>query len=403
MLDYYSVLQIEEDATQDEIKQAYHKMARLFHPDNFRGSQEEAAKQMAKINEAYQTLSDVDKRTVYDADRQLKSGKPHCDNNKRHDMHEENNTDSGTPKTNSMDGDDSTTPKTDHVYVENPAKPNPHKSPKRGCASCLAKIMKWAIYIGILSFIINHFHLVDKAKSLLHTFNPSQYSSEDKITDKLLKLKPEEVVEQYFKYIKNGRDVEANNLFSAKADENFQTCTVAQYNKVIVDLYYGFEKDIPTYPLFEEIRNFNYVISDVAVDEKEGYAEVNIKIENCDAALLFGMVMEADGNGNILATLSDSELQKIFRDAIKKYKDSCIINANAIITLKRDQDGCWKMDSISPLKDFSTVIIGQADELVLIMNGEEVGDDDSEKYENYDEDYEEDYNEDYEEKSDILW
>ena len=115
------------------------------------------------------------------------------------------------------------------------------------------------------------------------------------------------------------------------------------------------------------------------------------------------MVMEADGNGNILATLSDSELQKIFRDAIKKYKDSCIINANAIITLKRDQDGCWKMDSISPLKDFSTVIIGQADELVLIMNGEEVGDDDSEKYENYDEDYEEDYNEDYEEESDILW
>ena len=61
------------------------------------------------------------------------------------------------------------------------------------------------------------------------------------------------------------------------------------------------------------------------------------------------------------------------------------------------------MDSISPLKDFSTVIIGRADELVLIMNGEEVGDDDSEKYENYDEDYEEDYNEDYEEESDILW
>ena len=56
MINYYSILQIEEDAAQDEIKQAYHKMARLFHPDNFKGSQEEAAEQMAKINEAYQTL-----------------------------------------------------------------------------------------------------------------------------------------------------------------------------------------------------------------------------------------------------------------------------------------------------------------------------------------------------------
>lgn len=397
MLDYYSTLQIEEDATQDEIKQAYHKMARLFHPDNFKGSQKEAAEQMAKINEAYQTLSDIDKRAVYDADRQLKSGKPNRDSNKKYDRREENDTYSKTAKTNSANADSSTNPKSDHVNVENPAKNNLDTSPKKGCSSCLAKIIEWAIYIGILYFVVSHFHLADKAKGLLNSFNLSEYGSEEKNADKLIGFKPEEVVEQYFKYIKNGEDVEADNLFREEADENFQTCTVAEYNKVIVDLYYGFEKDIPTYPLFEEIRNFNYAVSGVNVDEKEGYAEVNIEIENCDIALLFGMVIEADGDENILGTVSDSELQKLFRNAIKKYKDSCVINTDAIITLKKDQGGCWKIDSISPLKDFSTVITGQADDLVLILNGEEADDDTPDENEDYD--YEGDDGED----ADILW
>lgn len=397
MLDYYSTLQIEEDATQDEIKQAYHKMARLFHPDNFKGSQKEAAEQMAKINEAYQTLSDIDKRAVYDADRQLKSGKPNRDSNKKYDRREENDTYSETAKTNSANADSPTNPKSDHVNVENPAKNNLDTSPKKGCSSCLAKIIEWAIYIGILYFVASHFHLADKAKSLLNSFNLSEYGSEEKNADKLIGFKPEEVVEQYFKYIKNGENVEADNLFCEEADENFQTCTVAEYNKVIVDLYYGFEKDIPTYPLFEEIRNFNYAVSGINVDKKEGYAEINIEIENCDIALLFGMVIEADGDGNILGTVSDSELQKLFRNAIKKYKDSCVINTDAIITLKKDQDGCWKIDSISPLKDFSTVITGQADDLVLILNGEEADDDTPDENEDYD--YEGDDGED----ADILW
>lgn len=397
MLDYYSTLQIEEDAAQDEIKQAYHKMARLFHPDNFKGSQKEAAEQMAKINEAYQTLSDIDKRAVYDADRQLKSGKPNRDNNKKYDRREENDTYSETAKTNSANADSSINPKSDHVNVENPAKNNLDTSPKKGCSSCLAKIIEWAIYIGILYFVVSHFHLADKAKSLLNSFNLSEYVSEEKNADKLIGLKPEEVVEQYFKYIKNGEDVEADNLFREEADENFQTCTVAEYNKVIVDLYYGFEKDIPTYPLFEEIRNFNYAVSGINVDEKEGYAEINIEIENCDIALLFGMVIEADGDGNILETVSDSELQKLFRNAIKKYKDSCVINTDAIITLKKDQDGCWKIDSISPLKDFSTVITGQADDLVLILNGEKADDDTLDETKDYD--YEGDDGED----TDIIW
>lgn len=383
MLDYYNILQIEKDASQDEVRQAYHKMARLFHPDNFNGSQEEASKQMAKINEAYQTLSDIDKRAVYDADRQLDDWEPEY-NNKRHSRYEENNTFSAN-------ADNLHDSKAGHMNVENPTKKNPDKSSPKGCSSCMAKILEWMIYIAILYFVISHFHLVDQAKGWLNTFSIPKYGSEEKVTNKLIGLKPEEVVEQYFRYLKDGENVEADNLFSANADENFQTCTVTEYNKVIVDLYYGFEKDIPTYPLFEEIRSFDYKVGDAEVDVKEGYAEVNIEIENCDIALLFGMLLEADSDENILETLSDSEFQELFRNAIEEYKASCMISTNAIITLSRNQEGYWKIDSISPLKDFSTVIVGQADDLILIINGEKVDDDTL---------YENDYDE---EDSEMLW
>lgn len=68
-MNYYNILQIDENATQEEVRQAYHKMARLFHPDNFKGAQKDAEEQMAKINEAYDILYDVNKRAAYDLRR----------------------------------------------------------------------------------------------------------------------------------------------------------------------------------------------------------------------------------------------------------------------------------------------------------------------------------------------
>ena len=219
--------------------------------------------------------------------------------------------------------------------------------------------------------------------------NQPQHNGEDKS----VKLEPEEVVEYYFKYIKKGRDDKANKLFSAEADENFQTCTVAEYNQVITDLYYGFEKDIPTYPLFKEIRNFNHSINDIDIAENEGYAEVSVEIENCDVALLFGLILESDDGS--LEDLSAPEIQELFRDAIAQYGDTCMINTEATFVLEKNLENYWKIESISPLKDFSTVITGQADELVLALNGEDISDDGSDEYE------EEDV--DVEENMDLLW
>jgi DnaJ-class molecular chaperone len=64
-MDYYSTLGVPENASQDEIKQAYKKLAMKHHPD--RGGDTQL---FQSISQAYDTLGDPDKRSQYDAERQ---------------------------------------------------------------------------------------------------------------------------------------------------------------------------------------------------------------------------------------------------------------------------------------------------------------------------------------------
>jgi DnaJ-class molecular chaperone len=64
-MDYYKILEIPENATQDDIKRAYRKMSLLHHPDKNKNSSESVSK-FHKINEAYETLGDAEKRRIYD-------------------------------------------------------------------------------------------------------------------------------------------------------------------------------------------------------------------------------------------------------------------------------------------------------------------------------------------------
>lgn len=63
--DYYEVLGLEKGASADEIKSAFRKLAIKYHPDKNQGNKE-AEEKFKEINEAYQVLSDPDKKAQYD-------------------------------------------------------------------------------------------------------------------------------------------------------------------------------------------------------------------------------------------------------------------------------------------------------------------------------------------------
>lgn len=63
--DYYEILGVSKDADEKEIKRAYRKLAKKYHPDVNQGN-EAAAEKFKEVSEAYEVLSDADKRKKYD-------------------------------------------------------------------------------------------------------------------------------------------------------------------------------------------------------------------------------------------------------------------------------------------------------------------------------------------------
>jgi len=69
MKDYYKILGITENASQQDIKSAFRKLAFKYHPDTNPGNERQAEERFKEINEAYAVLSDKTKRQQYDLAR----------------------------------------------------------------------------------------------------------------------------------------------------------------------------------------------------------------------------------------------------------------------------------------------------------------------------------------------
>ena len=70
--DYYAVLGIPRNASEEEVKKAFRKLALEYHPD--RNKKDGAERLFKEINEAYEVLSDTKKRDAYDRGRLSQGG-----------------------------------------------------------------------------------------------------------------------------------------------------------------------------------------------------------------------------------------------------------------------------------------------------------------------------------------
>lgn len=70
---YYQVLGVATNVSQEDLKKSYLKLARRYHPDR-RPGDKEAAKKFAQLAEAYRVLSNVDSRYVYDLELEIEPG-----------------------------------------------------------------------------------------------------------------------------------------------------------------------------------------------------------------------------------------------------------------------------------------------------------------------------------------
>jgi molecular chaperone DnaJ len=64
--DYYEILGVARNATEEEIKQAYRRLAKQYHPDMNPNNRKEAEEKFKELSEAYEVLLDKDKRRLYD-------------------------------------------------------------------------------------------------------------------------------------------------------------------------------------------------------------------------------------------------------------------------------------------------------------------------------------------------
>ena len=63
-MDYYEILGVDRNATKDDLKKAFRTLARKYHPDVNKAP--DAAEKFKEIGKAYETLSDDNKRQIYD-------------------------------------------------------------------------------------------------------------------------------------------------------------------------------------------------------------------------------------------------------------------------------------------------------------------------------------------------
>lgn len=137
MVNYYDILEISESASAEVIQSAYRALAKKYHPDTYKGDPLYADSRMQAINEAYETLSNSAKRSLYDA--QLKSDYQH--------------------KSDTESAKESNSQSTDEQSLNVSEKPthSAGQKTKKGCLSgCLSNLFGFVFWLVVIALCLNH-------------------------------------------------------------------------------------------------------------------------------------------------------------------------------------------------------------------------------------------------------
>lgn len=330
MTDYYKILNINVDASLDDVKKAYRKLVKKYHPDNYSGSEKEASEFMSTINEAYDTLTDEKERFFYDKEY-------------RKEKSSENSTFGTSTPTHTPSPDKEAESSTNDAE-STPKEKTPHKD---GCTSrCLSKIMEYIVFVAIILFLINHFHMTDKIKPLIE--KAGNILNIEKNSDN----SPKGCINCYFNAIQTNDTDKVTAMFT---DSSFD-----EYTKTVQDIYHAIREDDMYYLLFKEIRNFDITIDNVKYNNNKTEAVVSVTVRNINCyTFILDMLLEYDSDEPNY--LSQEEINSLVRKKLED-KEKYLADCTCTFTIK-NMNSVWKISNIDDMKELTSILIGNTHKL----------------------------------------
>ncbi len=297
-INYYEILEIQPNASDEVIKMAYKALVKQYHPDSYEGDITFAENKIKEINLAYDTLSDKNKRAVYDKN---------CDmNNNR-------------------------------IFTEQ-TKKYVRKNKFADFVDLIGNFLKFLASIVLLYIVIGVFtgnlrewneKIIYSSKVVMHFINniniPVKYEKES----------AEESIQKYIKALYAGDEYSALQMIDS---ENVELKAMSEEITAIFRLY---EDDKVLGDLMSDMKKSHYTI-----EEKEG-KEYIVTFTTCDYAVILEQLEVKINNDTYIA----KQISNAVRAAPKNYKKEAIIYMNKI-------DGKWCVEGIEQQKTFIDALTG---------------------------------------------
>lgn len=305
MTNYYEILNVKENASQNDIKKAYRKLAKKYHPDNYKGSEKEAEEYMSHINEAYDTLVDETKRAAYDAEYK---------------------------RNNNVNNDNWNTAYTDYTSKEYRS-----QKTKRTIHKAFYKPIKYSVCVIVLLFCITQFDLPGKIVDIL-TMNKDTTVETAK-----------GCLNCYFQAIRE-HDVDTVKTF-------FLTRDYDVYNSSVILILKTAEgnEDQKYYPLFKEFSNFEVTMDTVTYNEDKTEATITTTIQNINCYTIFSEVSRSVSS--YYSVNPDRLTNSIICTILEEDRENYLTSSTCTFTLIKNND-IWTINKIEPVENLLSILIG---------------------------------------------